>query len=336
MFTVCIPTIRSHSLLAAIDSVRRQTRDDWELIIVGQSDDPMLAEIAEQAARSDSRIHYLHLLSRGASRARNTAIKAAAGEWIAFLDDDCEADRTWLATIAEYVRANDDVGLVGGALLRPAIVPGSLHACPALIPSESVYDPPVSNRLPPAGWDWVGANVAIARSVLQQLGPFDIYLGPGTAFPVAEDTDYKLRLEAAGIKMAATPRSIVYHTHGVRYGLRAVLQNSRNYGRGNGAMAAKLTLMGDPRGRAWVEQTRRLVSDTIRQLASWETARHLRAYNRIVAALNHLRHFMSGYHACLRNYKVDPATQLLCPLGAAPLLTRASGLFMPSGQEHAR
>ena len=59
-------------------------------------------------------------------------------------------------------------------------------------------------------------------------------------------TNYAWR--ASKIKMGSTPSAIVTHTHGYRYGIKAVIQHSRNYASGNGALAAKMTLMGDPRG----------------------------------------------------------------------------------------
>jgi len=76
-----------------------------------------------------------------------------------------------------------------------------------------------------------------------------------TDFPAAEDTDYKLRLEAAGIRMLTTPRAAVVHTYGVRKGW-ALLRSQQNYATGNGGMAGKLTLLGDSRGAEWLEETR--------------------------------------------------------------------------------
>ena len=60
----------------------------------------------------------------------------------------------------------------------------------------------------------------------KRLGTFDECLGAGADFPAAEDTDYKLRLEAAGIRMLTTPRAAVVHTYGVRKGW-AILRSHR-------------------------------------------------------------------------------------------------------------
>ena len=86
--SVIIPTWNRASLLArALDSVDRQTRPPEEIIVVddGSTDDTV--------ALVRSRVTPPKLISqpnRGVSAARNAGIRAAAGEWVAFLDSDDE------------------------------------------------------------------------------------------------------------------------------------------------------------------------------------------------------------------------------------------------------
>src|SRR5437879_8425216 len=118
---VCIATVRSSTLGAAIESIKRQTWPDWELVLVWQGDDPHLGEVCLKAERDDGRIRQLHLEQRGASRAKNAGICAATGDVLAMTDDDCEAAPEWLASIAD--RLNDDrIGAVGGAVLPPPLI----------------------------------------------------------------------------------------------------------------------------------------------------------------------------------------------------------------------
>lgn len=80
----------------AIDSVRAQTMPEWEMLIVDDaSTDASATVIADYAAR-DSRIRLLSTggdKPAGAAAARNLAITAARGRYIAFLD----ADDMWFA-----------------------------------------------------------------------------------------------------------------------------------------------------------------------------------------------------------------------------------------------
>lgn len=289
----------------ALTSIQHQTWGDWELIVIGQGSDMAVRDMVEAVASRDERVRYVHVPRPGLSRARNRGIAAAKGEIVAMMDDDCEADAKWLATIAGCFVAEPEVGLIGGALVPPVGAVRRLSSCPALIPAERLYDPVATGRHAPEGWDWIGGNFAVRRSIAERVGRFDEYLGAGTRFPSGEDTDYKLRMEALGIKMRSTPRAVVHHTHGVRYGLRAGLRHSRNYARGNGALAGKLTLMGDPRGREWLTMATR---ESSRDWLSIRTA------GRMPVSLLRLRHFRQAYDECRRAYRVDPALQLLEPI----------------------
>lgn len=309
--TVGIGATRAATIPPAVRSICHQTWPDWELLIVGQGSEACAETLALQAAgqrveRWDPRIKYIHLPDMGLSRARNEAICRAQGEVIAFTDDDCEADLDWLAVIASYFQSDASVGLVGGALIsaphaRSAHTRVWPSTCPTMVPAECLYDPAVDRKAPPAGWDWVGANVAIRSEVVQQAGLFDEFLGPGASFPSGEDTDYKLRLEALGIRMVATPRAAVHHTYGRRVGLRAVGRLSRSYARGAGAVAGKLTAASDPRGAAWVLAARRQFWSDLLKL------------KRPVAAIYRLPHFLAAYREVVEGYAVDPVTGWMRP-----------------------
>lgn len=72
-----------------IDSVIAQTYQNWELIIVNDCSRDNTAEIVRQYLKREPRVHLIeHTENGGAARARNTALNAASGEYIAFLDCD--------------------------------------------------------------------------------------------------------------------------------------------------------------------------------------------------------------------------------------------------------
>lgn len=289
--SVCVPTMRAKTVGATIRAIRVQTWVDWELIVLGQGPREPLEGAVEQASDGDQRVRYVHLNGRGLSRARNAALELVAGSVVAFTDDDCEPRREWLETFASAFLGDPELGLVGGAVVSPKSR-GLLTSCPTVRPAEAVYDPGHGPRRPPAGWDWIGANFAIRREVLQRLGAFDECLGAGSDFPAAEDTDYKLRLEAAGVRMLSTPRAEVVHTYGVRRGW-AVFKSQRNYATGNGGMAGKLTLQGDRRGEEWLAETRRGWLDESR-----------RALHRFPRGMRRMHYFSTAYERCLHGYGI--------------------------------
>lgn len=158
---------RWDDLLAAVDSVRRQTRPAREIIVVidhnpallervrGQLPDVLAVENAEAA---------------GASGSRNTGVALAQGAIIAFLDDDAAAEPDWLALLTSGF-ADPKVLGVGGAL-----EPVWLGGRPAWFPEEFNWvvgctykglpetTSPVRNL--------IAANMSVRREVFLELGGF--------------------------------------------------------------------------------------------------------------------------------------------------------------------
>jgi glycosyltransferase involved in cell wall biosynthesis len=86
-FSVIIPVYnRAKMLAAAIGSVLGQTCQDFEIVVVddGSQDDPQSVVNRFQ----DARIRFIRQDNRGGGAARNTAIDAARGRFIAPLDSD--------------------------------------------------------------------------------------------------------------------------------------------------------------------------------------------------------------------------------------------------------
>lgn len=88
--TVIMPAYNCEKYIKeAIDSVIAQTFQSWELLVIDDCSKDHTLEIALEAAGVDSRIKVIRQEKNGGvSKARNTGIDYAAGEWIALLDSD--------------------------------------------------------------------------------------------------------------------------------------------------------------------------------------------------------------------------------------------------------
>ena len=95
----------------ALDSVLAQTEKSFEAIVVDDASTDATAEIVRSLAAKDNRIRLIELTeNRGNSFARNTAIAAARGEWLAILDaDDWYAPERLEALVAMAEAQNADV-----------------------------------------------------------------------------------------------------------------------------------------------------------------------------------------------------------------------------------
>ncbi len=111
LVSVVIPSYnRANVLPRAVKSVLAQTYQDFEIIIIDDCSKDNTQEVVKNF--NDPRIRYIrHEINKGGNAARNTGIKAANGEFVAFLDSDDE----WLPTKLEKqipLFDNPNVGLV--------------------------------------------------------------------------------------------------------------------------------------------------------------------------------------------------------------------------------
>lgn len=186
--SVIIPTHnRPHTLPRAIHSVLSQGYRDLEVIVVDDASETMAAaEIVAGFAANDPRVRYLRRdIGGGAAAARNTALGAARGEFVAFQDDDDE----WLpgkleSQIALITSLGDECHLVGGPLVRYV----------ANVKTKIFAWPPI------AGGPWVDSRkfieertaylqtAIVRRSALERIGGFN----PDIA--ISEDYEMILRL----------------------------------------------------------------------------------------------------------------------------------------------
>ena len=101
-------------LSSAIDSVRSQIYERWELCIADDaSTDPSVARTLKQYATADSRIKLTFRERNGHIAAcSNSALELATGEWVALLDQDDLLSEHALAVVAATIVENPEAGLI--------------------------------------------------------------------------------------------------------------------------------------------------------------------------------------------------------------------------------
>ena len=89
MFSIIVPFYNeSKNINISIDSLLRQSFNDFEVILVddGSTDDSK--EKIYEKIRNDDRFKYFYQENKGVSAARNLGLKVARGEYISFIDRD--------------------------------------------------------------------------------------------------------------------------------------------------------------------------------------------------------------------------------------------------------
>ena len=100
----------------AIESILNQTHTNFEFIIVDNGSIDKSGQIADQYAQKDSRIRVIHRDKGTISAGRNTALDAAQGDYIAFVDDDDWAEPDFLEFLLSLAVDNQaDVAICGAA-----------------------------------------------------------------------------------------------------------------------------------------------------------------------------------------------------------------------------
>ena len=101
--SIIVPTFRRpEGLKIALDSLMTQSAHGLALEIIVADNDPKGSAktfVTKFAKTSAIEIRYLHVPEPGVSNARNGALAAAKGRYLAFLDDDQEAGDKWLSTL---------------------------------------------------------------------------------------------------------------------------------------------------------------------------------------------------------------------------------------------
>lgn len=100
----------------AIESILGQTFPDFEFIIVDNGSTDKSGAIAEEYAARDSRIRVIHRERGNIGAGRNTALDAAQGRYLAFIDDDDWAEPDFLEFLVNLIEETGaDVAICGAA-----------------------------------------------------------------------------------------------------------------------------------------------------------------------------------------------------------------------------
>ena len=216
---------RSEYVSDCIESLKRQTLLPKELILVLDPDETLL-KFYKSCMSSDVKIVLSQ--GRGLSNARNTGIKNAKQDIVAFIDDDAIAEEHWLENL---VKNYGDPRVVGvGGLIKPVWD----SSRPVWFPEELDWIVGCSYKGLPESKTYVrnpiGCNMSFRRDVFEKVGCFKVDVGRvGKKLLGSEETEFSIRIyeKIPGSKVMFDPSAVIYHkVPKVRTRLTYVLKRS--------------------------------------------------------------------------------------------------------------
>lgn len=106
--SVVIPVYKVEKYLErCVNSVRNQSYENLEIVLVDDGSPDHSGEICDKLAKDDKRIKVIHKENGGLSDARNAGIEAATGDYVAFIDSDDWYDPDMLALLHRLSREHN-------------------------------------------------------------------------------------------------------------------------------------------------------------------------------------------------------------------------------------
>ncbi len=110
VISIIVPIYNAEEYLErCIESIKKQTYQKWELILVDDGSTDCSLQLCEKIALKDTRIRVIHIENLGVSMARNRGIEEARGEYISFVDADDWVDTKFLEILHGSLQPGDDV-----------------------------------------------------------------------------------------------------------------------------------------------------------------------------------------------------------------------------------
>lgn len=194
-------------------TILRNTFTSYEVILIDQSTNDETEKMVKRLG--SKRIVYCRVDCSGQTRGINIGLRLARGDIYVFTDDDYVIPRTWLNTIYKtYTLLPNIDGLSGQVLPYMPTKTKKYCVCPALYQSHkerfiTSVGPTVHS--PESGFG-KGANMSFRKHVIDTLGGFKEWLGPGAKGASAgNETEFIYRAIKNKYTLYFLPTLTVYH-----------------------------------------------------------------------------------------------------------------------------
>jgi glycosyltransferase involved in cell wall biosynthesis len=181
-FSIIVPTVdRTDVLEVFLTSLLGQKYRNFEVILVDQNSDERLAPLVTRF-QEHLHVQWIRQHERNASLARNKGAWHAAGEWLAFADDDCTYHTETLMALSATMANERSADLISGAVIcedGKALAHNFLRS--GRIGRFNSFTRSSEGCL------------FVKRTAFLALGGFDSRFGPGAPYHAAEGVEFEMR-----------------------------------------------------------------------------------------------------------------------------------------------
>jgi O-antigen biosynthesis protein len=193
----------------------------YEIIVVDDGSQDNTADLVRKYP-----VTLISTPNQGLSSARNTGLRHAQGEIVAYIDDDAYPDEHWLRYLGyEYTRSAH-AGIGGPNIAPPE--DGPIARCVANAPGGPVHvlvTDEIAEHIP-------GCNMSFRKAALLEIGGFD------PVFHTAgDDVDICWRIQKAGYTIGFHPAAVVWHHR--RNSLKTYWKQQKGYGKAEALLETK-------------------------------------------------------------------------------------------------
>ena len=226
---VCATKGRSTELEVFLASLVPQTYRDFEIIVVDQNEPGFLDRIIG-AYSSQLPLRHIRIKEFGGCLARNRGIRESCGRIISFPDDDCEYPADLLEQVMRRFATDDELDLFSGSCRSKT---GGGFEMAKFAEGEAVLT--LQNF-----WNrHIFFTLFVKREYCFAVDLLDERLGVGRRFGSSEETDFTLRLLAAGAQGLYDASIFVYHPPERKNSSDRSLRRAWSYGLGWGGFVQK-------------------------------------------------------------------------------------------------
>lgn len=225
---------RPEDLERALRAVEALRPAPLEVIVV---DNAPVTGVTREVVAAAPFARYVCEERRGLDAARNTALREARGELVAFTDDDAVPEPEWLAGLVPNFA--DPCVAVATGLTLPLVLETDgqelfeEHCTFVRGFSRRVFDGQQHNPFA-VGAVGAGANMAVRKDLVTALGGFDERLDGGMPTRSGGDHDLFIRVLLEGFRIVYDPAAVSWHRH--RRTREELLDTVEGYGVGVYAM----------------------------------------------------------------------------------------------------